>query len=73
MYEPAKISDTVQAQVDEEISKFITAAEQVAEKLMKKHEKTIHKMVEKLLEVETLDAEEFIEIVGAPKARPKLV
>jgi cell division protease FtsH len=72
MYEPAKISDKVQAQVDEEISKFIGAAQIVAEKLMKKHEKTIHKMVEKLLEVETLDAEEFIEIVGAPKARPKL-
>lgn len=72
MYEPAKISDKVQAQVDEEISKFISGAEDVAKKLMKKHEKTIHKIVEKLLEVETLDGDEFAELAGAPKARPKV-
>lgn len=72
MFEPSRLSEKVQSQVDEEISRFIMSADQVTRKLMKKYEKTIHKIVDKLLEVETLEAEEFVEIVGAPKARPKV-
>ncbi len=71
-YEPSKVSDKVQSQVDEQISKFVSQAEVVASKLMKKHEKAIHRIVDKLLEVETIEAEEFVEIVGSPKARPEL-
>lgn len=71
-YEPSKISDKVQAQVDDEMARFVAEAEATTVALMKKHEKVIHKIVDRLLEVETVEAEEFVEIVGKPKARPSV-
>lgn len=72
MLEPYKISDKVQSEVDAEMARFVAEAEQVTQDLIKKHEKVIHTVVARLLEVETLEAEEFADLVGAAKARPSL-
>ena len=67
--EPYKISDKIQSEVDAEISRFVHESEKVTKAVIKKHEKAIHRIVEKLLEVETLEAEEFADLVGFPKAK----
>lgn len=69
VYEPYKISDKLQSEVDAEMSKLVAEAEAMTWKIVKKHEKIMHKIVKRLLEVETLEAEEFSELVGVPKVK----
>lgn len=70
---PSEISDSVQADVDGEISKLIKNAETEAKKLLKKYKKQLDIIAEKLLEVETLDADEFTELMGMKKAKPAII
>lgn len=72
MYEPYRISDKLQAQVDSEMQRFVKEADEVARAIIIKNKKKMDAVVEKLLEVETLEAEEFAQVVGAPKAKQKL-
>lgn len=69
MTEPYRISDKVQEKVDAEMARFVAEAEKRARDLITKHRKTMDKVAEQLLNVETLEAEEFEELMGAPKAR----
>ncbi len=69
--EPYKISDKLQSEVDAEMSRIVAEAEEITRQLVKKYEKTVHKVVDKLLEVETLEAEEFESLVGQPKSTTK--
>ncbi len=70
--EPSRISDKVQQQVDEQIQKIIGKAEEQSMSLLKKYEKELDKVALKLLEVETLDGEEFAKIMGFDKVKPEL-
>lgn len=69
--EPSKISDHLQEQVDAEINGFIMEGEKRAMAMIKKYRVQLDKVSERLLEVETVDADEFIEIMGSPKAGQK--
>lgn len=69
MAEPYRVSDKVQEKVDDEMSRFVSEAEKRARELITKNKKTMDRVAKKLLEVETLEAEEFEELMGSPKAR----
>jgi cell division protease FtsH len=70
--EPYKISDTLQEKVDKEIQKILNQALNESEKLLKKYEKQLDQVAQKLLEVETLDADEFEKMMGFEKLKPKI-
>ena len=63
-YEPAQVSPDMQRKVDEEIKKIMDEAYVNAEKLIRQNRKTLDKVAEKLLDVETIDREVFEKIVG---------
>jgi len=69
--EPLKISDNLQEQVDAETGKIIDEGLQAAQRLLKKYKKQLVAVSEKLLEVETLDGDEFQKIMGMSKAQKK--
>ncbi len=66
--EPYQASDEVQAKIDAEMTRLVAEADEVTRKIIAKNKKTMSRVVEKLLEVETLEAEDFEELVGQPKA-----
>lgn len=70
MMEPSSLSDAMKAKVDEEIQKFAEDASQLAKKLLIKHREELDKVAEKLLEVESLDADEFEKLMGMKKVKP---
>lgn len=67
--EPMKVSDKVQEQVDTQVAKFVDDGMRKAEQLLKKYKKQLDAVSEKLLEIETLDGDEFEAIMGMPKAK----
>jgi cell division protease FtsH len=67
--EPHKISQDLLEKVDLEISKIIKTGEKKAQDLLKKHKIQLIAVADNLLEVETLDADEFEKIIGIPKAK----
>lgn len=69
MAEPQKISEALQEKVDNEVGKFIAAGEEKAAEILKKYRKKLDEVSEKLLEVETLDGDEFAALMGEPKAK----
>lgn len=69
-YEPAKVSDAVQAEVDAEMRRLVAEAEAVTRTLILEHRDLVASISEKLLEVETLEAEEFAALMGVEKVRP---
>jgi cell division protease FtsH len=71
--EPSKISDKLQEKVDEEIAKFIAEGQKIAMATIKKYRKQLDLISEKLLEVESLDADDFSKLMGMPKAKPTMV
>lgn len=71
--EPSKIAPDLQSKVDEEIKAFIDQAELEAMKILKKYQKELATVSEKLLEVETLDGDEFQTLMGIEKVKPPVV
>lgn len=71
--EPAKIAPELQSKVDEAIKAFIDQSEVDAMKILKKYQKQLALVSEKLLEIETLDGDEFQELMGIEKAKPPVV
>ncbi len=69
---PFEVSDTVQAKVDEEIVRLINQAQVESTKLLKKYKKQLDIVAEKLLETETIDTDEFTELMGMEKAKPDI-
>lgn len=69
MGEAMKISDDLQLQVDQEIRKIIATAEKRALSLLKQYRKQLDAVSLKLLEIESLDSDEFSELMGIPKAK----
>lgn len=70
--EPHKISTKLQEKVDIEIQKYIDVAAKKALDLLKKHRKQLDAVTKKLLEVETLDSDEFVKVMGMDKVRKDL-
>lgn len=71
--EPLKISDRLQEQVDKEISSIIEAGQKKATATLKKYAKQLEAVSVRLLEVETLDSDEFEKIMGEPKNKIAMV
>lgn len=67
--EAHKISDRLQEKVDERVKEFVDKGEARALELMNKHKKQMVTVSEKLLELESLDGDEFIAAVGSDKVR----
>lgn len=67
--EPMKVSDNLQEAVDNEIRKIIDTGEKRALDLLKKYKKQLDTVSEELLEVESLDGDEFEKLMGMPKAK----
>ncbi|MCA9373363.1 ATP-dependent zinc metalloprotease FtsH [Candidatus Woesebacteria bacterium] len=67
--EPSKISDALQEKVDAKIVEIIDAQQKRALQILKKYKKQLDLVSEKLLEVESLDADEFAELMGMEKAK----
>jgi len=65
-----RLSEATQAKVDIEIKKFIDDGYKTAENLVKKNRKIMDRLVGRLIKVETIEQEEFEEIVG--KAKPSI-
>jgi ATP-dependent Zn protease len=61
----------LQEKVDEQVTKFIAQGEKRAMELLKKHKKELELISTKLLEVETIDADEFVQLMAMPKATHK--
>lgn len=70
--EPNKVSDNLQQKVDEEIQKIIAGAVEHSLELLKKYEKELDKVAEQLLEIETLDGDQFEKIMGFDKVKPEI-
>jgi cell division protease FtsH len=70
--EPQKISSKLQEKVDAEIQKYIDTAAKKSLELLKKHRKELDAVTKRLLEVETLDGDEFTKVMSMPKARKEL-
>jgi cell division protease FtsH len=66
--EPLKISDRLQEKVDAQVSQFIAQGEKHAMAMLKKHQAQLEKVSQRLLDIETIDADEFVELMGVPKA-----
>lgn len=71
--EPSKISDRLQQQVDAEVKKFVDTGMAKAIELLKTYDKQLHIVSEKLLESESLDGDEFTELMGMPKATKETI
>lgn len=66
--ESVRLSEITQGKVDEEIKKLVDEGMKTAEKVLKTNKKVLDKIVSRLMKIETLEQEEFEEIVGKPKA-----
>lgn len=64
------ISQKVQEQIDAEVSSLILEAQKRADALLVKYRKQLDSLSEKLIEVESLDGEEFQKLMGTKKAAP---
>lgn len=65
--EPANISPLMQEKVDKEVEKIISNGYKQALEIVKKNRKALDSIVEHLLDKETIDRDEFEEIVGKKK------
>jgi cell division protease FtsH len=59
IHERRDYSESVAEKIDTEVTKFLKEAQQVAEKLLKDNKDKLEKIAQKLIEVETLEKEEF--------------
>jgi len=64
-------SEKVAVKIDEEVKKFINDAENQARKLLTKRKKLLKKIAETLIQKETIEKEEFEELIGKRK-RPAI-
>jgi cell division protease FtsH len=67
----AKISEGMQEKVDAEIGKIISIATKKAEDMVQKNKKAMDAVANRLLEIETLDMDEFERLVGSKKVKPE--
>jgi cell division protease FtsH len=66
-----EFSEKVSAKVDEEVSRFISDGLKTAERVLTEHKKAFTAVAQKLIEVETLEQDEFEKILTAHGIMPK--
>ncbi len=64
-----KLSEKLQEKVDAEIQVFIAEGQKRAEEILSKHANKLKEISEKLIEVESLDGEEFEKLMGVKKSK----
>ena len=69
--EGGEVSEEVQGQLDAEVKRIILEAHKKAEHIITMHRKALNAIAEKLVEVETLEREEFENILIAHGITPK--
>ncbi|MCH7604582.1 ATP-dependent zinc metalloprotease FtsH [Patescibacteria group bacterium] len=65
--EQRNYSDKVAAEIDQEVTQFLEDARKTAEKIVKQKRKTLEKIAKFLIEKETIEREEFEELIGMSK------
>ena len=71
--EQRNYSEKVASQIDQEVASFIKDAENTAKKVLSKKKKTLEKIAERLIDKETIEREEFEELIGQKKiSAPKI-
>ena len=70
--EQRNYSEKVAIQIDEEVEKFIKIAEKEAMKILSKRKKLLAKIAGVLIEKETIEREEFEELMGEKKSTKKV-
>lgn len=68
--ESIKVSDTMQDKIDTATRNIIEECQKTAIQILKRHSKQLESVSKKLIEVESLDSEEFEKLMGIPKAKP---
>ena len=71
MAEGRHYSEDIAKQIDSEVAKLIDEASERAKAVVVKHRSSIDKIAKRLIEVETIDAEEFPGVAGFDKVVPK--
>lgn len=71
-YEEGELSDEMRAKIDREVSKIIDAGYKSAITVLKNLHGKLDMLAEELLKQETLDADDFIKLIG-PKVQPATV
>ena len=61
---PREISEATARMIDEEVRQIIDARMEGVLKTLKEHENLLHRVAEKLLEKETIEGDEFLELIG---------
>ncbi|PJA63515.1 MAG: cell division protein FtsH, partial [Candidatus Portnoybacteria bacterium CG_4_9_14_3_um_filter_43_11] len=70
--EQRNYSEEIAAKIDKEVSKFIEYAEKEAGRILQKEKRTLDKIAKTLIEKETIEKEEFEELIHPGKAeKPK--
>ncbi len=69
MMEPYEPSEKLKEQVDSQVDKIVDAGWKQAVAMLKKHKKALDAVANKLLDVESMDQDEFEKVVGAPKTK----
>ncbi|MBU0614208.1 ATP-dependent zinc metalloprotease FtsH [Patescibacteria group bacterium] len=72
IHERRNYSEKTAEEIDKEITLLVKKALERASEIVHKHRKQIDKVVEALLEKETIEKEEFEALVGIPANKPKL-
>lgn len=71
IHEEKNYSEKTAEEIDKQVSKFIDNAYKVTEKVLIEKRETLDKLAERLLEKETVEQEEFNELVGLKKKDAK--
>lgn len=69
MMEPYEPSQKVKEQVDEQVNRIVDVGWKQALGMLKKHKKALDSVAIKLLDVESMDQDEFEKAVGSPKVK----
>jgi cell division protease FtsH len=72
-WEPRRIAADLQKSVDQEIKNFVDGAYKQALQIVKSHKAELTAAAERLLEMETMDGEEFAKIMKTAKVTKKLL
>lgn len=68
LMEPTQMSDKMKNLVDEQVKEIVISAEKEAVKLMNKFRVQLDAVAKRLLEIESMDTDEFTRVMGMPKA-----
>lgn len=69
--EPTDVSDSKRAEIDGEVRRIVAACEKTTMEILKKERKTMDRVVEALMESESLERDEFEKIVKVTEAEVK--